>query len=50
VTKAEQEAWQLEEVQAAIGELEAGQAASHEDVAAWLKSWGTTEEKEAPRL
>lgn len=44
-----QEEWQLGEIHAAIGELEAGQAISHEKVAGWLKSWGTTAEKNAPR-
>jgi len=37
----EQEEWQLGEIHAAVGELDAGQAVSHEKVAAWLKSWGT---------
>ena len=45
----EQEEWQLGEIHAAIGELDAGQAVSHEKVATWLRSWGTAGEKNAPR-
>lgn len=45
----EQEEWQLGEIHAAIGELDGGQAVSHEEAAAWLKSWGTADEKTAPR-
>ena len=45
----EQEEWQLGEIQAAVGELDAGQAVSHEKVATWLKSWGKAGEKKAPR-
>jgi hypothetical protein len=37
------------EVQAAIEELDAGEAVSHEKVATWLKSWGTAKKKNAPR-
>jgi predicted transcriptional regulator len=45
----EQEEWQLGEIQAAVGELDAGQSVSHEKVATWLKSWGKAGEKKAPR-
>jgi predicted transcriptional regulator len=45
----EQEEWQIGEIHAAIGELDGGQAVSHEKVATWLKSWGTASEKNAPR-
>ena len=45
----EQEEWQLGEIHAALGELDAGQAVSHEKVATWLKSWGKDTEKNAPR-
>ncbi|MGD1073266.1 MAG: CopG family ribbon-helix-helix protein [Bryobacteraceae bacterium] len=45
----EQEEWQLGEIHASIGELEAGKAVSHEKVADWLKSWGRAGEKKAPR-
>ena len=45
----EQEEWQLGEIHAAIGELDAGQAISHEKLAEWLTSWGKAGEKKAPR-
>jgi RHH-type rel operon transcriptional repressor/antitoxin RelB len=45
----EQEEWQLGEIRAAIGELAAGPAVSHEKVKTWLNSWGTAQEKKAPR-
>jgi len=45
----EQEEWQLGEIDAAMGELDAGQGVSHEKVATWLTSWGTAGEKNAPR-
>jgi len=45
----EQEEWQLGEIHAAVGELDAGHAVSHEKVAAWLKSWGTDGETKPPR-
>ena len=45
----EQEEWQLGEVQAAVEELAAGQSVSHDKVATWLKSWGTSKKKNAPR-
>jgi predicted transcriptional regulator len=49
VAYVEQEEWQIGEIHAAIGELDAGQAVSHEEAASWLKSWGTAVEKNAPR-
>jgi RHH-type rel operon transcriptional repressor/antitoxin RelB len=49
VAYVEQEEWQIGEIHAAIGELDAGQAVSHEEAASWLKSWGTAGEKNAPR-
>jgi predicted transcriptional regulator len=45
----EQEEWQLGEIHAAVRELDAGQAVSHEKVATWLKSWGKTGKKKPPR-
>ena len=46
----ETEAWQVAAIQEAVDELERGKAdlANHEDVAAWLNSWGTDHEAEAP--
>ena len=49
VAYVEQEEWQIGEIHAAIGELGAVQAVSHEEAASWLKSWGTAVEKNAPR-
>ena len=49
VAYVEQEEWQIGEIHAAIGELDAVQAVSHEEAASWLKSWGTAVEKNAPR-
>ncbi len=43
------EEWQIGEIQAAISELDAGKGVSHEKVSGWLKSWGNTGEKKAPR-
>jgi predicted transcriptional regulator len=45
----EQESWQLNEIRAGMGDLDSGKSVSHEKVAAWLKTWGTTGEKKAPR-
>jgi predicted transcriptional regulator len=45
----ESEEWQLGELQTGIGELESGQAVSHEKVSKWLTSWGTCGETKAPR-
>jgi len=43
------EEWQLGEIQAGLAELDAGEGVPHEKVAAWLKSWGTRNEKKPPR-
>ncbi|MGH9664799.1 MAG: CopG family ribbon-helix-helix protein [Bryobacteraceae bacterium] len=43
------EEWQIGEIQAAISELDAGKGVSHEKVSGWLKTWGKTGEKKAPR-
>ena len=45
----EQEEWQLGEIHAAIGELEGGDGIRHEEVATWLRSWGTAGAKNIPR-
>jgi len=36
--------WQLREIQAGVRDLDHGDAVSHEQVVAWLKSWGTRSE------
>lgn len=45
----ESEEWQLGELQAGIGELNAGKGVSHEKVTKWLKSWGKPGETKAPK-
>lgn len=45
----EAESWQLDETQAGIDELDAGRGVAHKDVANWLRSWGRTRERKAPR-
>jgi len=45
----EAESWQLDEIQAGLKELDAGRGAAHKDVSAWLRSWGRTRERKAPR-
>jgi RHH-type transcriptional regulator, rel operon repressor / antitoxin RelB len=44
----EAEEWQLGEVEAGIKELDAGEGVAHEQVAAWLNSWGKRGETKAP--
>lgn len=46
----ETEAWQVAAMQEAVDELERGEAdlAEHEDVAAWLNTWGTDNETAGP--
>lgn len=36
----ETESWQLDELQAGLGELNEGRGVAHEDVSTWLHSWG----------
>jgi RHH-type rel operon transcriptional repressor/antitoxin RelB len=43
------EEWQLGEIEAGLGELDDELGVSHEKVAKWLATWGTPEEKKAPR-
>ncbi len=43
------EEWQIGEIQAGITELDSGKGVKHEKVSDWLKSWGKTGEKKAPR-
>lgn len=48
---AETEAWQVGAIQASMDELARGDAdlKGHAEVAAWLDSWGTENELEAPQ-
>jgi predicted transcriptional regulator len=45
----EAESWQFDEIQAGLEELDAGRGVAHEDVSAWLRSWGRKRERKAPR-
>ncbi len=45
----EAESWQLDEIQMAVDELDAGRGVPHKDVAKWLRSWGRKGERKAPR-
>ncbi len=44
----EAETWQLDEIQAASGELDEGRGVPHDDVSTWLRSWGRARERKAP--
>jgi predicted transcriptional regulator len=43
------ESWQLDEIHAGVRDLEEGRSVAHGNVAAWLRSWGTSRERKAPR-
>jgi predicted transcriptional regulator len=43
------ESWQLAEIEAGIEELNSGSTVDHDAVTTWLKSWGSSREKKAPR-
>ncbi len=45
----EAESWQLDEIQAGLGELDEGRGVAHKDVSRWLRSWGRARERKAPR-
>ncbi len=45
----EAESWQLDEIEAGLGDLDRGRVVSHEAVADWLRSWGQRRERKAPR-
>jgi RHH-type rel operon transcriptional repressor/antitoxin RelB len=46
----EAESWQLEEIEAAVKELDNGRGVPHKEVATWLRSWGRSRERKAPRV
>jgi len=46
----EAESWQLDEIQAALKELDEGRGVPHKAVANWLRSWGRKRERKAPRV
>lgn len=40
--------WQVEGIKAALSQVEAGKTVSHENVAEWMNTWGTDDEKNPP--
>ena len=46
----EAESWQLDEIQAGLKELDRDRGVSHKEVSTWLRSWGRTRERKAPRV
>ncbi len=40
--------WQTAQIEAGLADLDAGREVSHEEASAWLRSWGTESEGEAP--
>jgi predicted transcriptional regulator len=42
-------AWQIEGIEAAIREADAGRLVPHEEVVAWVRSWQTGEELPRPQ-
>jgi len=45
----EAENWQLDQIQAGVGELDEGRGVAHNDASAWLRSWGRKRERKTPR-
>ena len=45
----EAESWQLDEIQGGLRELDEGRRVEHQEVSAWLRSWGKKRERKAPR-
>jgi predicted transcriptional regulator len=43
------QAWQFEEIEKGMADIQAGQTVSHEKVAGWLQTWGKKGETKAPR-
>ncbi len=41
---------QLQQIEEGLADIEAGRTIPHEQVVAWLKSWGKRTEKPAPRV
>jgi predicted transcriptional regulator len=44
----ELQAWQVAEIRQGMEEIRQGQGIPHEEVVAWLESWGTDDETEPP--
>lgn len=43
------DAWQLQQIEVGLKDLDAGRTVSHEKVSNWLRSWGKPKETKAPR-
>ena len=41
--------WQIAQIEMGMQELREGKSIPHEEVVAWLETWGTDEEREPPR-
>lgn len=42
------QAWQVAKIRTGMADHEAGRSVAHEDVVAWLSTWGSAEESEPP--
>lgn len=45
----EEEAWNIRQIKLGLADAAAGRLVPHEEVSAWLKTWGKPGEKKAPR-
>jgi len=45
----ETQAWQIARIEQGMAELKEGQSVPHEDVAAWLRTWGKNDETDPPQ-
>jgi predicted transcriptional regulator len=43
------QAWQVGHIKKGLAELDRGEGVLHEEVEAWLSTWGTAKERKAPR-
>ncbi|MEX1205011.1 MAG: ribbon-helix-helix protein, CopG family [Dongiaceae bacterium] len=44
----ETQSWHVARIERGLSELRAGQGIAHEEIAAWLESWGSDEERDPP--
>ncbi len=44
----EDQAWQIARIEKGLTELKAGESVAHDDIAAWLDTWGGDAEGEPP--
>lgn len=43
------QAWQLAAIEEGVAAADAGEVVAHDDIEAWVKSWGTRREAKRPR-